>query len=445
MAAGKREKIKLTKRSVDAATPEARQYVLYDRELPLFGLRVSPGGAKSYVVEYRPHGGGRRVPTRRLTIGSAAKMTAEQARREAGEIFARVRLGEDPAARRSVSRATPTLAQFAETFIAEACVPPRVKPRTKALYSDNLRRLCAPIAAMKLDAITGPDIARLHRKIGKATPTAANNVLVTLGSLFRYARQTGALPKGHDPLRGAVERFKMDRRERFLTTAEMSRLGDVLREAETVGLPWALNEKAPAERAKHRAKSDNRRVVVSDYVTAAIRLLLFTGCRRSEILNLRWPEVDTDRGLLLLPDSKTGRKTVVLNLPALDVLASIPRVGAFVIAGRAPVASKAGKKEPERPRTDLNRGWERIRRCAGLDGTDGKPQFRLHDFRHSFASLGVGEGMGLPIVGKLLGHTQAATTARYAHLDADPVRRASEAIGAQIAAAMKGKPPEVAP
>ena len=112
---------------------------------------------------------------------------------------------------------------------------------------------------------------------------------------------------------------------------------------------------------------------------------------------------------------------------------------------RAPVATKGGKKEPERPRTDLNRGWERIRRCAGLDGSDGKPQFRLHDFRHSFASLGVGEGMGLPIVGKLLGHTQAATTARYAHLDSDPLRRASEAIGAQIAAAMKARTPEAAP
>jgi integrase len=137
-------------------------------------------------------------------------------------------------------------------------------------------------------------------------------------------------------------------------------------------------------------------------------------------LHLKWEHVDFERGLLFLPDSKTGKKTVVLNAPALAVLSAVPHLGAFVIAG----------DDPEQPRTDLKRPWAMVTREAKLDG------LRIHDLRHSFASFGAGGGMGLPIVGKLLGHANATTTARYAHLDADPLRRASDRIGATIAAAM---------
>jgi integrase len=135
-------------------------------------------------------------------------------------------------------------------------------------------------------------------------------------------------------------------------------------------------------------------------------------------------QVDFERGLLLLSDSKTGKKAIVLNAPALDVLASIPRVGAYVIAGQA-----AGTDE-DKPRSDLNRPWRAIVKRAGLDG------LRIHDLRHTHASVGAGLGLGLPIIGKLLGHTQSSTTSRYAHLDADPLRRASEHIGSRLAAAM---------
>jgi integrase len=131
--------------------------------------------------------------------------------------------------------------------------------------------------------------------------------------------------------------------------------------------------------------------------------------------------------MLLLADSKTGKKAIVLNAPALDVLANLPRVGAYVIAGQA-----AGTEE-EHPRADLKRPWQAVAKRAGLDGV------RIHDLRHTHASVGAGAGLGLPIIGKLLGHTQASTTARYAHLDADPLRRASERIGSQIAAGMGGQ------
>jgi integrase len=174
-------------------------------------------------------------------------------------------------------------------------------------------------------------------------------------------------------------------------------------------------------------KEENRQTVLAPHAVAALRLLIFTGCRLGEILHLRWSDVDFERGMLHLADSKTGKKSVVLNAPALAVLDAIPRVGDFVIAGQ----SRSGK--PERPRSDLKKPWSAIRRHAGLEG------LRIHDLRHSFASVGAGAGLGLPIVGKLLGHTQASTTQKYAHLDNDPLRRASNAIGATIAAAMAGQ------
>ena len=135
---------------------------------------------------------------------------------------------------------------------------------------------------------------------------------------------------------------------------------------------------------------------------------------------MKWEHVDFERGLLFLPESKTGKKTVVLNAPALAVLNALPRVGGFVIAGET----------EDKPRTDLKRPWAMVTKRANLEG------LRIHDIRHSFASFGAGGGMGLPIVGKLLGHANATTTARYAHLDADPLRRASGRIGSTIAAAM---------
>ena len=429
-------RVRLTKRAVDNSVPRDKPFVLYDGELAGFGLRVMPSGFRSWIVEYRPDGGGRGVAKKRMTLGAVGKLTADQARAQAKTILANVALGGDPAGGRSASRATPTVAEFAETFLEEGCAPGKIKSSTKRLYADNLRRLTVPqIGSLKLDAVKPSDIARLHRSIGKRTPTTANNLLVTLSSMFRYAGACGWIPKGASPVPGAAERFKTEARERYLSVAELGRLGDVLREAETVGLPWTLNESADPSKVKHRPKADKLRVVVSPFVTAAIRLLLFTGCRKSEILTLRWTEVDFERGMLHLTDSKTGRKSIILSAPALAILDSLPRTQTYVITG----------KEPWAARNDITNAWYRIRSAAGLGGGDGLQAFRLHDFRHSFASTGVGSGMGLPIVGKLLGHLQPATTARYAHLDADPIRRAVNSIGATIAARLDGKSSEVFP
>jgi integrase len=187
------------------------------------------------------------------------------------------------------------------------------------------------------------------------------------------------------------------------------------------GIPWDVDEAKP--KAKHLPKAKNRFTRVGPFAAAAIRLLLFTGCRLREILHLKWEQVDLERGLLFLADSKTGKRTVILNAPALAVLADLDRLGPYVVLG----------DHPDQPRADLKRPWEAVAKRAGLDGV------RLHDLRHTYASFGAGGGLGLLIIGKLLGHFQASTTQRYAHLDSDPLRRASEAIGDRIAAALDGK------
>jgi len=247
----------------------------------------------------------------------------------------------------------------------------------------------------------------------------ANRVVECIGSVYRYAATCGLVQHGHNPA-AKIEAFREQRRERFLTSEELAQLGDAIREAETIGIPWEVDSKKPT--AKHIPKK-NRTTKIGSHAAAALRLLILTGARLREILELKWDYVDFDRGLLLLPDSKTGRKTIVLNAPAMAVLSELPRIGTYVIVGDG----------PDMPRHDLNRPWRLVSKRAGIDGV------RLHDLRHTHASVGAGAGLGLPIIGKLLGHTQASTTQRYAHLDADPLRRASDRIANQIAAAM-GEP-----
>jgi integrase len=245
-------------------------------------------------------------------------------------------------------------------------------------------------------------------------------VLAVVGSMYAFAGRTGIVPEGTNPARG-IDKFKESRRERFLTGEELERLGSAIREAETSGVPWAVDESKP--NAKHMPKA-KRSTKIAPSAAAALRLLLFTGCRLREILHLRWEHVDIERGCLFLPDSKSGRKTVILNAPSLAVLNAQERIGPYVVPG----------DDPERPRHDLKRPWDAVTKRANL--TD----VRLHDLRHTYASFGAGGGLGLPIIDRLLGHSQVATTARYAHLDNDPLRRASETIAGRIAAALDGNP-----
>jgi len=284
-----------------------------------------------------------------------------------------------------------------------------------------LDRIVKPaVGTTKADKLTRAQLGKLHSSLS-GTPFQANRVLAVVGSMYAFAGKAGIVTEDSHPARG-IEKFKESQRERFLTSDELEMLGGAIREAETVGIPWTVD--VTKSTAKHVAKAKRFTNIVPS-AAAALRLLLFTGCRLREILHLRWEHVDIERGCLFLPDSKSGRKTVILNAPALAVLNSLERIGPYVVPG----------DDPEQPRHDLKRPWAAVTKRAGLTCV------RLHDLRHTYASFGAGSGLGLPIIGRLLGHTQAVTTARYAHLDNDPLRRASESIAGRIAAALNGKKP----
>ncbi len=411
--------LKLTKRNVDALAPSDKTYFARDTDIKGFVCRVTPAGAKSWAVAYRPQPGGRGVREKVATLGSVSQLTPDQARRMAADLLAKVRLGADPAAERAEGRKAVTIGELLQLF-DEQYIATMVKPGTAVSHRIALAELRHAHGGLKAEALTRGNVAALHARMVDR-PYAANRAVAVWGKAFKWAASRGLIPEGVNPTKG-LQKYREQGRERFLTSEELARLGAVLAEGETVGLPYEVDETKP--KAKHAAKAESRRIKLDPFAVAAIRLLILTGARLREILHAQWQQVDFQRGVIFLADSKTGKKPIYLSTAALAILAAIPRIegNAHVIAG-----AKDG-----RPRADLKKPWASTCRAAGLDGV------RLHDLRHSFASIGAGASMGLPIIGKLLGHTQAATTARYAHLDADPLRRAADTIGATIAAAMDG-------
>jgi integrase len=418
--------LKITKRTVDALTPGERRYIAFDAELAGFGVRVMPSGAMSYVVEYRPHGGGRSVAKRRVTLGKIGALTPDQARKAAADILAQVRLGADPADDKAKKREAVTVSELSDLFEAQY-VSTMVKPGTATSYRIALRELRRMYGAVKASALSRAQIASLHSRMANR-PYAANRAIAVWGKAFTWGASRGLVPEDHNPTKG-VQKYREQARERYLTSEELARLGSVLAEGETIGLRYDVDETKP--NAKHAPKPENRRVKLDPFAVAAIRLLVLTGARLREILHAEWSQVDLERGVIFLADSKTGRKPIYLSAAAQAVLANVPRIegNKHIIAG-----AKEGA-----PRADLKKPWQAVTRAAELEGV------RIHDLRHSFASFGAGASLGLPIIGKLLGHTQASTTHRYAHLDADPLRRAADTIGATIAAAMAGKCGAVVP
>ena len=409
---------RISKRTVDALKASEREFTVWDDAVTGFGLRVRPSGAMSYVVVYRA-GPGRGAPVRRYTIATVGKIAPEDARARAKVILGSVAHGHDPAGQKTTERAAPTVAELADRFMTEH-VEPKRKRGTAQFYRDILDRIVKPsLGTTKVDKLSRQQVGKLHSSLAD-TPFQANRMLAVVGSMYAFAERSNIVSEGVNPAR-RIEKFKESRRERFLTVEELERLGSAIREAETTGIPWAIDESS--SNAKHLPEPGKRFTKINKFAAAALRLLLFTGCRLREILNLQWENVDLSRGLLFLPDSKSGRKTIILNASAVAVLNQLEKIGPYVVPG----------DDPEKPRSDLHRPWRAITRRAGLEGV------RLHDLRHTYASFGAGSGLGLPIIGRLLGHTQAATTARYAHLDNDPLRRASEAIGGKIAAALEGQ------
>ena len=375
---------KITKRTVDALKPHERERVVWDDDLKGFGVRVHPSGRKVFIVKTRY--GGRVI---KMTIGPHGAVSPSYARVRAAEIITDARAGKNPAGRRSNA---PTMRDLGKRFLKEY-VPDHCKPSTAEEYRRSVKLFIDPrIGKLRVPDVQRSEIAALHHDM-RETPYQANRTLGVLSKIFNLAELWELRPDGSNPCRH-VKRFKEEKRERFLSDEEYRRLGATLREIE-------------AERSETAS------------AIAAIRLLMLTGCRLSEIQKLRWEHVDLEAGELRLSDTKTGAKVVHLGDPAIDVLRAFDRQedNPWVIAGRKPGSHL----------TDLQHPWRRIRARAGLDDV------RIHDLRHSFASGGLLVGEGLPMIGKLLGHTQVQTTARYAHLANDPVKSAANRIASRIA------------
>lgn len=436
--------VKLGRRHLTALGTVDRPTTFYDSDLKGFGLRLmppsdrNPKGNRSWLVEYRPGVGGRGVAKKRVVLGSPQTLTPEEAREAAKTILASVRLGADPAADRDGQRTAKTLGELAPIYAAQT--NPLRKPRTVELYTGYWNNHVLPALGSSIArTIDKNDVLALHRKLGVDHRVTANRIVTLLAHFFEWAADAGYVPVGHNPAK-TVGKFRESGRERYLTPEEFGRLGTAIRLAETEGVEWVATDRTKPN-AKHvTARPEVRRTVIDKRAAAAIRLLLLTGARLREILNLKWEFVHLDKGLLLLPDSKTGKKAVVLGIPALTILQDLHRASvqeAKAASGRStkPLSEWVfySGEDLDRPKADLKRPWRLVTRAAALPG------LRAHDLRHSFASVGAGSGLGLPIIGKLLGHTDPATTAKYAHLDADPLRRATDAISAAIDSALKAE------
>ena len=352
-----------------------------------FGVRVYPSGARVYVVQTRGPAG-----TKRITVGRHGVIGADEARRRAALVIARVRAGDDPTGRPARKPAGPTLAALAERYLREH-VAVRCKPSTAAQYRLAIERYIVPaLGEMPVSSIKRSHVADLQHAL-RDRPAMANLVVATLSRLIDRAQAWGAVREMANPCRTA-QKYRVRRRERFLTDAEFRRLGQALDELEATGR-------------------------LSPHAAAALRLLMLTGCRRNEILTLRWEDVHLDARELRLRDSKTGPRTVSLSQEAADVLAAIPRVphNPWVIPGTRPGQRLSSIFEP----------WRRVRARAGLDDV------RIHDLRHSYASRALALGESLPVIAKLLGHAQIQTTARYTHLTRDAVKDAATRVANDIA------------
>ena len=386
----RRSELTLSGRVVDGLSVEGKDQIFWDRELPGFGVRVYPSGRKVYVVQSR----GRGAP-RRVTLGTHGELTATQARLRAAQVIDRIKGGKEPIP--PPAQAGATVADLAARYLS-AHVAQNCNAHTAGIYRGSLENHILPaLGMMPLAVVETAHVAALHYRL-RSTPRAANRALSVLSKMFSLAAAWGLVTDGTNPCKG-VRKYKEKKRERFLSRDEYRRLGQALAEAEAeAGIEGA----------------------VSPYAIAALRLLMLTGCRLNEILTLRWDDIDRTAGEFRLRDGKTGARMVPLTPTAETVLAGIERVplNPWVIVG----------KQPNAHLSTITADWYRLRARAGLDDV------RIHDLRHSYASRALAAGESLSMIGKLLGHADIQSTARYAHLARETERLSAARVGGSIGA-----------
>lgn len=383
---------KLSKSLITALAPIDQDIVLWVASLPGFGVRAKASGVKTFVVQYRNPSG----RSRRISLANLGKVTLDQARKEAVKLMGQIAAGADPAEERRVRLRSETVAQLADLYMREHCAG-RCKPSTMASHVWILGKIIKPkLGNRKLIDLKPVDISKLHVEMSE-TPYNANRALGMLRAMFNCAERWEVIPRGSNPA-AVIKPYPERKRERFLSPDELKAL-------------FAAIDAAEAGKS------------IDIYEAAAIRLLIFTGCRLSEITTLEWESVDLAKARIILQHHKTekyGAKVIPLNASALAMLRDLPREAEnpFVIVG-----AKSGKHL-----INLQKPWRRVRKSAGLDDV------RLHDLRHSFASFAVGAGVPLALIGGLLGHRSVQTTARYAHIANDPLKQASNLVGDIFAA-----------
>jgi integrase len=376
---------KLTKKIVESTLPQNKDLILWDSEVSGFMCKITPAGKKSYFLYYRTQDRRQRRPK----IGDHGIMTCEQARNIAQRWLLEVSQGNDPSGEKQEVRQNPTLKELSEKYMKEHAPHKKLSSRKEDQRLWN-QFILPTMGSLKVSSIERSDIAKLHHSL-QHLPTTANRVRSVLSKALNLAELWGYRPNHSNPCLH-IKKYGETKRERFLSHDEIARLMEALTDEEKGNTnPWPLH---------------------------AIRLLLITGCRLNEILTLKWEEVDMENQCLRLRDSKTGKKVVYLSTAAIELLKNIPQeVGnPFVICG-----DKEGTHL-----INLQKPWRRIRAKVELDDV------RIHDLRHTFASIAASNGLSLPIIGALLGHKQTQTTARYAHLIGQPLIEASEKIGGKI-------------
>lgn len=416
-----------------------RDVFLWDDAMAGFGLRITASGIKSYVVQYRDS----KNTSHRVTVGRHGILTAEAARGYAQQLLAAVARGDEPVAEKAVLDEEPTVDDLAARYLSEHA---ETHKRPKSIADDKYRiehYIKPNLGSSKVASVTREDMARLHHRL-RETPIQANRTLALASKMFNLSEVWGWRPDGSNPCRH-LGKYKEKKRERYLSERELALLGRALREIERPSSDAVRIVTSKGRDGKVR----NTPVKVEPVHPAAIlaiRLLLLSGARLGEVLGLRWEYVDFERGLIRLPESKTGAKVIVLGPPAIKLLSEAPhKKGCPWVC--------PGQRGDGGHIADLNGPWRRLR--AKVDEIQDKEQaegkleekdrvdlsnLRIHDMRHSFASVGAAGGLSLPTIGALLGHTQAATTQRYAHLANDPLKQAAGIVAGHIAAVLEGKP-----
>jgi integrase len=370
--------------------PARGNKVHYDSAVKGFGCRVTAAGGRAFVLNYRTRQG----RERRFTIGSFPEWKTAAARQEAEELKKRIDRGEDPLAEIQAGRDAPTVADLCARYLEEHAP----KKRT---HDDDVRVInnfvLPAMKHLKVAEVTFSDIDGLHRKITKrGTAIRANRVMSVLSKMFSLAIRWGW--RADNPASG-IEKNPEHKRERYLSSAELDALTKVLAEHE------------------------------DQQAANIIRLLLLTGARRGELLTATWDQFDLTEGVWTKPSSLTKQKKthrVPLSAPARQLLAEL-HVGADALAYVFPGRHGHGHRE------GVRKAWDAICQRAGITGV------RVHDLRHTYASLLASSGLSLPVIGALLGHTQTQTTQRYAHLLDDPLRQATERVGAIISPSTKAE------